>query len=186
MLLLSNKKTYVVLTALVSAGLSACGYTPLYKDMDSSQMENIAYPSIGIGEIVMDNIDYRPGERRIAQMVRQRLVREFTPTTYEVRVDVNIEESVSELAVRQDATVERLQVNLVAQLVTLRTDDNAVDYTARLTSTAAYNVEDTPYSTESGRLFARETAAKTLADDIIRQVYYFYKYNALNANSTNK
>lgn len=184
MSLLSNKKAYVALSAIIGFSLSGCGYTPLYKSADTAIA--VTMPPIGIGEIVMDNIDYRPGERRIAQMVRQRLAREFTTENPTVSVNVRIEESVSELAVRQDATVERLQVNLYALLETQRVADNEIDYATRLTSTAAYNVEDTPYSTESGRLFARESAAKTLADDIIRQVYYYYKYNALNAPSTNE
>ncbi|MFZ2620052.1 MAG: hypothetical protein WAX89_04185, partial [Alphaproteobacteria bacterium] len=86
------------------------------------------------------------------------------------RLEVSIEELNRDLAVKRDATVTRTGLDLQAR-VTL-TPQNKADALLETTVSAqsAYNVEATPFSTDSGRVFAREAAADRLADEIARVV----------------
>ncbi len=159
---------------LTSFALTACtGYQPLYQ-------QTKALPGVVVGSVEMAQIEYNPGERRVAQKVAQQLNRFFKGgSANDLTLNISIHETINELAVRRDATVERSQVNLQASITLLDIEGKSV-FNTKLTSTSAYNVEDTPYSTEAGKVFARESAANTLTDKIAERVQYFLRFQQIN------
>ena len=163
-----------MISAVTLAGCA--GYTPLYEKADSDA-------GIRVGDVRMLKVDINVGERRVAQLVTQQLNRAYpNGAADDLTLDVLIEETTSTLAVRRDATVERSQINLTAQ-VSLAKEDGEKSFETTLSSAAAYNVEDTPYSTESGKVFARESAARTLAEEVIRRIAHWQKYNNLRQSN---
>ena len=153
------KKIWLFL--LTFAFISACAsYQPLL-----SVVSNGVY----VAEVKMANPNKNVGERRIAQAVRQNLLKSFPVTNHQNYVlTVSIEETETTLAIEQDATAERLRLLLNA-VVLLKQRDNKI-LSTDLSADAAFNVEDTPFSTESGRTFAREAAARTLSQVITQEV----------------
>ncbi|MDD9912394.1 MAG: hypothetical protein OXR68_04195 [Alphaproteobacteria bacterium] len=144
--------------------LASCGgYTALYQPEQETQ--------VTVGTIQMESAARNVGERRVAQRVNQRLRRMFTGTDQAYRLDVNIDESTSTLAVRRDATVARAQLSLDGDINLYQTDKADPVFSTTVTASAAYNSENTPYSTESGKTFARQQAADALADEIARVVW---------------
>ena len=143
--------------------VSACaGYTALY-DMPAE--------SVVVAKVAMEKVEKNVGERRVAQRVSQRLRRAFPDEVAAYRLETYIEETQSTLAVRRNATVERSQVNLAADVLLFKEDGSTQPiFQATLSAASAYNVESSPYSTEAGRVFARQAAADTLGDEIVRMV----------------
>lgn len=145
---------------LLLVGLTACAYQPIY----SPELSN----RVSVGKVAMADAANLPGERRIAQHVHQRLQQTFPKAGNSHVVHVTITESTKDLAVRRDASVERSEVVLSAKInVTLALNQSTQ---TTLKAAAAYNVEQSPFSTESGKQFARLRAAETLSDSIIRWV----------------
>lgn len=162
-----KKSIIVSLSAMI---LSGCfGYEPLY-----SQGGHVV-ADVRVGDIVMDEIDRGFGERRSAQLVAQRLNRIFVagegaPYT----LNMSLREEKTTLALERDATEQRLQFDLIADMKLKDAENNVVFQTSMETS-APYNVEDTPFGTDSGRERARSSAVKVIADEAVHRVsFYFY------------
>jgi hypothetical protein len=157
-----KKVGFVLLLALAACS----GYSPLY------DMQARGEAAVIIGQVAMQNVERNVGERRAAQWVAQRLRRSFPAQQGEYRVDVELKEKIVTLAVRRDATVERFRLDLTAymKIYDQNEGDQEIFYTT-LASSSAYNVESTPYSTDVGKVFARQSAAKSLSDEITRQVW---------------
>lgn len=159
------KKTVFALVA--ASTLTACmGYTPLYAPIKGE------VSSVYVDEVRMTEVEHNVGERRVAQIVANQLRQMFHgESSSDYAVDVSIKETKSTLAVRRDATDQRLQIDLRAT-VKLSKDGDQVFETI-LNSDAAYNVEDSPFGTDQGREQARESAARELSDSIIRRIALF-------------
>ncbi len=156
----------------VLCALSACaGYKPLYGQVDQTR--------IAPGEIRMQITQRDIGERRVAQQVYQQLLRAFTtPANAKYLINAVIEETQGTLSVQRDATIQRASVNLEADVTLVNQQTNSPVHTFNLTATSAYNTEDNPFATESGRMFAREAAAQTLADDLTSLVLLWLRDHA--------
>jgi hypothetical protein len=83
--------------------------------------------------------------------------------------EITITEETTTLALQRTAQIERAKISLTGLLVVRDASGTEVLNTS-LTSTAAYNVETTPFSTESGKAFARQIAARNLAEAIDRRL----------------
>lgn len=166
------KSPALLLAPLAACGLLwACGYTPLYEPATGAAN---AAQYLQIGDVTMQQVDNNVGERRVAQTVAQRLKLYFPNVGAGMdTAAVTISQTTSTLAVQPTATVSRAQINLIAYLNLANAEGKPL-VAARLTSTAPYNVENTPYSTESGKTFAQLTAARNLADEISRRLYLYY------------
>jgi hypothetical protein len=163
--------------ALRLAGLAAavtlgsCGYAPLYAP--GAGATNAA-SKVEIGEVTVQQNTKNVGQRRAAQTVAQDLKLSFPNSGTEMdTVSVYIEETTSTLAVERTAAIQRAQIDLTA-VVTLTNANGEKLLVTSLATNAPYNVEDTPYSTESGKTYARTTAARNLASEITRRLYLYY------------
>lgn len=168
----------VLSATVLSASLTACGYTPLYAPAEDSML---ASGRVQVGTISMMDPKHNVGERRVAQRVSQRLRQDLPQKGAGLDiVNVKLEETVTELAVQQTATLERAQLQLQGYLELLSPEGKQL-LKLSLSTNAPYNVEDTPYSTESGRTYARLIAAQNMAEEISRRLTIYYRRHPLPA-----
>jgi hypothetical protein len=168
----STRLTLSVLPVL----LAGCGYAPLYQALPGGA-------PVSIGQVQVQNPKKLPGERRVAQAVAERLKLDFPRTDGSLDIaTVSIREQTSTLAVERTATVQRAAITLTATLW-IKTETGEERLKTELSATAPYNVENTPFSTESGKTFARQSAARNLAEEISRRLTLFYRQQ-VGATST--
>ena len=162
----------LALLALTATVLGSCGYTPLYAPTaGAGQLAARAQ----LGNISMDQVEKNVGQRRVAQTVYQQLAQTFPQQLPQGdTIDVTIHEGTSTLAVQATAAIQRAQIDLTGTLTLTNANGQQV-FNTNVTASAAYNVERTPFSTESGKTFARLTAAKNLADEITRRLALYYR-----------
>jgi hypothetical protein len=171
------KKTTTLL--LSAALLSACaGYTPLYTPINGETLAQ----KVQVGEVFMTRLaEKNVGERRVAQVVGQHLRQDYATTGADMdTLSVGIREDSSPLALRRTALVEREQLTLTGNMVITGANGEKRFQTEVATSTA-YNVQTTPYGTESGKTYARLTAARNLAEEISRRVALYYRTQGQSA-----
>lgn len=164
------KKTALLLATLLST--TACGYQPLYAPAG----ENIAFHKVEVGTVEASNVKLLPGERRAAQRVAQKLRTDYPDAAATLDLlDVDLTEQTTTLAVQKTATTSRAQIQLTAR-ATLTSPEGKVMLLATISANSAFTVEDSPYSTETSKDFARLTAADTLATEISRRVALYYAH----------
>jgi len=147
--------------------LTGCGYSPLYK----KTAEEIGH--VYVGDVSMVSLGVHAGERRVAQLVHKQLRQSFHSSDQNHYVlSANIREDNVTLAVRRDATDQRLQLNLTADVL-LRDSEGKEAFKTTLAASAPYNVEDSPFGTDAGREQARTSAARTLGDEVTYRVIRF-------------
>lgn len=153
---------------VAAAGLGGCfGYTPLYAPV----RHDIA--SVQVAKVTMVESGRNMGERRVAQLVRNHLLQVFYGEEATYKLSVAITESQNTLAVRRDASDLRREVELSAKVVLSEGTEDIFKVT--LTSNVAYNVENSPFGTDSGREQAREAASQELSNSITRRVSMFLR-----------
>ncbi len=157
------------LAAAVS--LASCGYSPLYAPAGGGGQ---AASKAQVGTVEVGQYTKNVGQRRTAQTVAQELKLSFPNTGTEMdTVDVFIEEDTATLAVERTAIIQRAQINLTGT-VTLSNPNGDKLLLTKLSTNAPYNVENTPYSTETGKTYARLTAARNLANEVTRRLHLYY------------
>lgn len=167
---------------LAPLALVSCGYTPLYAPGEGAA-EAAQY--VQIGEISMGTVkatyatgmndEHNLGHRRIAQTVSQQLKLDFPAAGPEADVlTVTINENTGTLAVQSTAVVQRAQIVLTGYITLTSPNGHKLLHTT-IQTTAPYNVESTPYSTESGKTYAGLTAARNLADEISTRLALYYR-----------
>ncbi len=160
----------------LTLAVAACSYTPLYAPVDGQTIAT----RVQVGEVRMTKFDdLNVGQRRVAQVMSQKLRQSFKGPVEADVLTVGIKEESSALALRRTALVEREQLNLTAT-ATLTSPDGKQIFTTDIATNTAYNVETTPYATESGKTFARLTAARNAADEIVRRIGLYYRSQKTN------
>jgi hypothetical protein len=151
--------------------LASCGYTPLYAPASGG---GTAASKVQIGTVEVAQTTKNLGQRRTAQTVEQELKLSFPNSGTEMdTATIFVQETASTLAIERTAIVQREQLDLTGELTLTNANGEPLLKTALYTS-APYNVEDSPYSTETGKSFARTTAARNLATEISRRLYLYY------------
>ena len=180
--MLPPMKALPLLATAAALALTACGYTPMYAPTSGDP----ARGQVIVGSVIAANPSIQAGERRTVQEVTRELHRYFPAKNpnYDV-LDISVLEEQSTLAVQRTATVARAQVVLSGRITLTDTEGNRLLDTS-VSSRAAYNVEENPFSTESGRRYARLTAAKTLAEEISRRVVLFYRQDATGTSESSR
>jgi len=143
----------IALVVLVSvAGLNACGYTPLYgRSGPSAQMVR-----------QLASVQIEPIPNRVGQMMRTELRRGLSPKgpmgAHAYRLYVILSESISTLAVEQNAFATRSNLNLQAKYRLVRTADGIEMTKGRANMVASYNILSSDFATQSARSNARKLA----------------------------
>ncbi|PZP39674.1 MAG: hypothetical protein DI585_03275 [Pseudomonas fluorescens] len=172
MLLRMKISPFLRLSLLASATvLMSCSYSPLYAPQAGASS---AAHRMQVGSVGVDLDKRNVGERRVAQTVSQQLKLDFPNAGADMdTLTVAIDEEETTLAVQRTATIQRAEIHLTAH-VNLQDADGKTLLTTSLSTSAPYNVESTPLSTETGKTYSRQTAARNLAAEISRRVYLYY------------
>jgi hypothetical protein len=147
--------------------LASCGYSPLYAPV-AGQGAGGSLAPVQVGAVAIAKVEIEPGQRLVAQEVRQRVTQAFPNATGTV-LNIEITEETTALALERTAVVRRAQISLTGAVTLVDTAGQEL-LAVSLGSVAAYNVENNPFSTESGKSFARQVAARNLAESIVRRV----------------
>jgi LPS-assembly lipoprotein len=156
--------------ALASAGLSGCGFRPVYGSGSA-----VGGASAQLAQVHIDTIPERNG-----QVLRNALIERMNvsgiPTRPAYHLVIGLQEEELDLGIRRDATVTRGQIKMTAtyQLVDSKTGAIAERGTAR--SVSSYNVVESDFGTFVSRGDAQARALQDLSDDIaLRLALHFNK-----------
>jgi LPS-assembly lipoprotein len=148
---------YRALPLLISALLlAACGFRPLYADGEAGQVAT-----------AMRGIKVAPIPDRTGQLVRDGLERHFTAKgAASYQLVVTLEESIEGFGIRQDESVTRERVSLVARysLIDLATEKPVLEDLARS------DVGVDKVSSEYATIVAERAASRRNADQLVRQI----------------
>lgn len=163
--------TATTLLLVAAAGLGACGFKPLY-GQNNLQDGASAQAQTQLATVTIEHISDRVG-----QMMRTELKRRLAPRGQKAdnyRLHVTISESLSALAVEQNAFATRANLALTANYRLVRVSDGFELTAATPRQVASYNILTSDYATLSAQEDARERAVKALADTIhTRLAIYF-------------
>lgn len=162
-------------TLALAATVTACGYSPLYAPGAGASS---AASRMQVGTVEVAQETKNVGQRRTAQTVAQELKLNFPHTGAQLdTLTVHMTEDTTTLAVQRTAAIQRAEIYLYGDIELTDASGKRLLKTS-LSTSAPYNVENTPFSTESGKTYARLTAARNLAAEISRRVYLFYSTHA--------
>ncbi len=150
---------------LLAAGLSACGYKPLYGKS---------------GVIQQDMAQVRVGQipNREGQILRNALLDRINPggqpgaAPYSLRVEYS--ESLSQLAIRQDETATRANLRISVNFILREAASGLVVFRGRSRRTASYNIVQSDYANVVARRTAQRRAAHLVADDIATRLALYF------------
>ncbi|MBL8659905.1 MAG: hypothetical protein JNM75_09140 [Rhodospirillales bacterium] len=157
----------VVVVGGIVACLLGCGFHPLYMSGGSEPDE----PGISTE---LASVSVAPIPDRVGQLLRNDLLFLLAPTVDErtatYRLDVQLIERISELAVERSgfATRANLRLNATFALVDLNKGKAVMNSRARAVS--SYNIVNASFSTLTAQNAARERAARSIAEDIRSRV----------------
>lgn len=155
-----------VLCAAVA--LSACGYHPLYGQNSVSAQS----------QADLANIYVEPIKDRAGQLLRSALTHRLSPKaqnrTRIFKLEVTIDESISELAVERDASATRGNLTLTANYTLTRATNGQIMTAGAITTVSSYNILSSDFATLSAENDSRERAINNLAETLrMRLAIYF-------------
>lgn len=164
------KKYVLMLTGLM---VSACsGYQPLYSK------SNLDFDRVFVESVIANQEEnVGKGKRRVAQLANRKLKELLPSSSGDFALKVAIVEREVALAVERDATEERLELvsEVDMELYDQATGDKLLNSVFNIRT--YYNVQDTPFATESSIARARETAAEGAAEEVFNRISLFLNQN---------
>lgn len=163
-------KLFKTLTlSILATVITACSsYSPLYKKTSETS------DKLRIESVAMLDIQKQAGERRVAQIIYQDLKANYrAEDDAKYNLVITIRESKTTLAQERDATEQRSRLTLTATLKFYDINNNKLLLETVFSTGVAYNVEDSPYGTETGKLNARTSAARELSSEAKRRIQLF-------------
>ena len=166
----------LVLTAIV---LSSCaGYTPLYGKLGEEMNK------IGLKEVKMTNIEKNIGERRIAQILHQKLSRIFSNQfDNDYNLYVELIPSESSIAARSDAIDTRKGIAIKAKILLKDIETGNLVFSVNVNRNSSYTVQEEPFATEAARKKALESIVSALSGDITQRTALWLKGYAKNEDN---
>lgn len=160
----SNRPFAVRIGVLFSMAilLSGCGFRPLHGQYSAGENPGA---SATLSTVYVEPIPDRSG-----QMMRTALERRLSPngqsSAQQYRLSVTLSESISKLAVEQNAFATRANLTLTASYSLVRVQDGFQYPSSYSTAVSSYNILSSNYATRAAELNARERAIETLASDL--------------------
>lgn len=161
---LSNRPAPVRISILfcVAVMLSSCGFRPLHGQYSAGENPGAT--------ATLSTVYIKPIQDRSGQMMRTALERRLSPNgqqaAQQYRLSITLTESLSQLAVEQNAFATRANLILTANYSLERAQDNFQFPSGASTAVASYNILASKYATRSAEQNARERAIETLANDL--------------------
>lgn len=150
------------LTALgIAAVLGACGFHPLYGEIDHREAGQSVFGSVYVDPIVGERIGYE-----LRNDLIDTLKGPDKPDSALYRLKVTTTQGTEGIAVEPDASITRYNYNLAAeyQLSNMRT--GAVVKRGQQVTLASYDVVESPYAT----LVAKQNAQKRAAEEVAYRI----------------
>lgn len=160
-----------LLLAIATAGLSACGFRPLYAD-GANGVAGAQLSMVAVGPI-----DDRSGWL-LRNALIDRLGGDAMPDGARYRLDVEIDDDITRFGIRGDAAATRERRTLRAryQLVDMQTGETLLDSTAG--SDAGIDITSSEYATVAAEETAAERLSKEVADDIVGRIGLYFNRSA--------
>ena len=153
---------------LVAAGLlAACEFRPLYGERDDGTST-----AQDLGNVRILPLRDRTGQQ-LHNLLRNRLNPYGQPSRPNYVLQVTLQESVRELALLDDETATRADLNLFAEFVLRRPGQEQVLFRGTSRSVNSYNLGTSQFATQVSETDARERALRELAEEIRAQVAIF-------------
>jgi LPS-assembly lipoprotein len=153
--------------AIIMAG---CGFESLYGESSTQDVD---------GDLAAIEITLIAD--RIGQQLHNTLRDGLNPRGKPVRplytLQVELDESIEELAIRKDETATRANLSLRANFDLLATSDGAVLVSGSSLSTTSYNILSSEFATLSALADARRRGVRALGNDIKTRLSLFFKSN---------
>jgi len=149
--------------------LSACGFTPVYKNTDKG-----ASPASNLNQIEIAIIKDREGQF-LRNALIDRFYRDGIPTNPKYRLVVNdIDERISDFDITVDSEATRRQLELRTEFKLFSAKDDTPLITRSIVATTSNNVLESEFSTLVTEQSARESALNDLARQIQRQLAVYF------------
>ena len=146
-------------TLTIALWLGGCGFQSLYGESGARSVDgNLAAIKIGL---ISD---------RVGQQLYNELRDGLNPTGQSARplyvLQVELAESIEELAIRKDETATRANLSLHAEFKLLAAHDGAVLVSGQSRSTTSYNILSSEFATLSALADAQRRGVRVLGSDI--------------------
>lgn len=159
-----------VFVGVSTLALAGCGFQPLYGTRADGSV------SAEMAQIDIDLIDERLGQQ-LHNLLRNRMTPSGPPAHPLYRLNIEVSQAKRTLAIRNDESKTRANLELVATITLFRSADGVRLYTGRSRSTSSYNILDSDFATLSAESDAQRRAVRDLSDDIALRVSAFLLRN---------
>lgn len=160
---------HLLLVGLLCGLLAACGFRPLYSQADNSEIT----PVNDLAAVYVVPLTDRSGQI-LHNYLRDRLNPRGRPVDPAYRLVVDVEESVSEVAIRSDETATRANLRLSAKFSLTRVDTAAHLLSGNSESITSYNILISQFATYSSEEDARNRGLRELSENIRKQLGTFF------------
>lgn len=155
--------------AATGALLSGCGFRPLYARSDESGYSTVDE----LRAIRITPLRDRTGQQ-LHNLLRDRLNPLGQPVDPAYQLDVQVTETVRELALRSDETATRADLDIVASYSLSQADESEVLFEGRSHAVNSFNILRSQFATQTSEKDARERSLRELSDDIRAQLGIFF------------
>ncbi len=148
--------------------LAGCEIRPLYgqrRDTGRSTVDDIA-------QVEVKALPDRTGQQ-FNNLLRDRLNPRGLPAQPLYVLELQLSESISELALRQDETATRANLKLRADYLLRRKEDKEIVLDGFVQSVNSYNILESQFATQVAEQNARERGLRELSDDIRARLAVF-------------
>jgi hypothetical protein len=139
---------------------------------------------IGLKNVQMAEVRKDVGQRRLAQLMDQKLGRIFTNTVdndYDLYVVLTIKEEA--ISTRFDDTDQRKSVAVIATVTLKEKETNKVKFTTNLSRSSSYTTQEEPFATQAARTKALESVVSALSNDIVQRSALWFRGYESNENN---
>lgn len=157
--------------------LGGCGFQPLYARPDNTANG----PIQDMASVRVAPLPDRTGQI-LHNMLSDRLNPGGPPAEPVYELDVELKESIEEVAIRRDETATRANLKLSAEYALRRRGTNEVVLKGQSLTTTTYNILSSQFATYTSEEDARKRALRELSDDIRIQLGAYF--NRLNGSTS--
>ena len=164
---MSYFRVTILALCLAAPALGACGFQPLY-----SQRTGSASPQ-ELALVTIDTIADRDGQK-LHNFLRDRLNPLGFPPEPFYRLQLKLNTTTRDLAIRKDETATRANLILTANFILRDIRTGKVLFKGRSRSTNSYNILESEFATIASLNDATTRAARELSDDISARLAIFF------------
>jgi len=167
---IARRRGFALLAVLLCGLLAACGFRPLYGHGDD---DSGITPTDDLAAVYIVPLTDRSGQI-LHNYLRDRLNPRGQPAAPAYRLLVDVQESVSEVAIRSDETATRANLRLRASFSLRRADNDTVLLDGNSEAITSYNILISQFATYSSEEDARNRGLRELSENIRKQLGTFF------------